>query len=70
MKINGLKRENKSLAEKINILKGKNKSLAYENKRLDEKLKKAKDKNRKILNSKSWKITEPLRRIRGLKRKS
>ena len=68
--INGLKKENKALSDEINILKGKNKSLAYENKRLDEKLKKAKDKNRKILNSKSWKITEPLRRIRGLRRKS
>ena len=67
--INGLKRENKSLADEINSLKGKNKSLAYENKRLRAKLKKAKDRNREILNSKSWKITGPLRRIRGLRRK-
>ena len=67
--INGLKRENKSLADEINSLKGKNKSLAYENKRLDEKLKKSKGMNREILSSKSWKITEPIRRIKGIIRK-
>ena len=67
--INGLKRENKSLADEINSLKGKNKSLAYENKRLYEKLKKSKGKNREILSSKSWKITEPIRRIKGIIRK-
>jgi len=67
--INGLKRENMSLADEINSLKRKNKSLAYENKLLSDKLKKAKDKNGEILNSKSWKITEPLRRIKRLKKK-
>ena len=67
--INGLKRENKSLADEINSLKGKNKSLAYENKRLDEKLKKSKCQNSEILSSKSWKITEPIRRIKGIIRK-
>ena len=67
--INGLKRENISLAEEINGLKSDNESLAKENKTLNEKLKKARDKNNEVLNSNSWKITEPLRRIRGLKRK-
>ena len=67
--INGLKRENKSLSEEINSLKRKNKSLAYENKRLDEKLKKSKCQNSEILSSKSWKITEPIRRIKGIIRK-
>ena len=67
--ISGLKRENKSLADEINGLKRKNKSLAYENKRLDGKLKRSKSKNSEILNSKSWKITGPIRRLRGLRRK-
>ena len=35
-----------------------------ENKSLNEKFEKSKTKNREILNSKSWKITEPLRRLR------
>ena len=62
--INGLKRENKSLGEETNGLKRENKSLSDENKRLNEKLQKSKSRNREILNSKSWKITEPLRRLR------
>ncbi|MBO7241800.1 MAG: hypothetical protein J6U90_05045, partial [Methanobrevibacter sp.] len=62
--INSLKRENKSLADEINSLKGKNKSLIEENKSLNEKFEKSKTKNREILNSKSWKITGPLRRLR------
>ncbi len=62
--ISSLKRENRYLADEINSLKGKNKSLAHENKRLNEKLEKSKGKNREILNSKSWKITGPLRRLR------
>ena len=62
--INSLKRENKSLADEINSLKGKNKSLMDENNSLNEKFEKSKTKNREILNSKSWKITEPLRRLR------
>ena len=62
--INSLKRENKSLADEINRLKGKNKSLIEENKSLNEKFEKSKTKNREILNSKSWKITGPLRRLR------
>ena len=62
--INGLKRENKSLVEETNGLKRENKSLSDENKRLNEKLQKSKSRNREILNSKSWKITEPLRRLR------
>ncbi|MBO7443627.1 MAG: glycosyltransferase, partial [Methanobrevibacter sp.] len=62
--INSLKRENKSLADEINSLKGKNKSLMDENKSLNEKFEKSKTTNREILNSKSWKITEPLRRLR------
>ena len=62
--INGLKRENKSLGEETNGLKRENKSLIDENKRLNEKLQKSKSRNREILNSKSWKITEPLRRLR------
>ena len=67
--INGLKSDNESLAKEINGLKSDNESLAKENKTLNEKLKKARDKNNEVLNSNSWKITEPLRRIRGLKRK-
>ena len=62
--INSLKRENKSLADEINSLKGKNKSLMDENNSLNEKFEKSKTKNREILNSKSWKITGPLRRLR------
>ena len=62
--INGLKRENKSLGEETNGLKRENKSLSDENKRLNEKLQKSKSRNREILNSKSWKIIEPLRRLR------
>ena len=62
--INALKREKKSLEEETNSLKRENNSLADENKRLNEKLEKFKSKNREILNSKSWKITEPLRRLR------
>lgn len=67
--INALKREKKSLEEETNILKRENNSLADENKRLNEKLEKSKSKNREILNSKSWKITEPLRKLRRLRKK-
>lgn len=67
--INALKREKKSLEEETNSLKRENNSLADENKMLNEKLEKSKSKNREILNSKSWKITEPLRKLRRLRKK-
>lgn len=67
--INALKREKKSLEDETNSLKRENNSLANDNKRLNEKLEKSKSKNREILNSRSWKITEPIRRIKGIIRK-
>ena len=60
----------------INSLKSKNSSLSAQNRKLknaNDKLKKDLSKQKKltneILNSKSWKITEPLRKLRNRKRK-
>lgn len=49
-----LKKENKSLNKK-------NRSLNKKNDKLKAQLNKSKDKNKEILNSKSWKITKPIR---------
>ena len=57
--INKLKNDNKELNEK-------NKKLNEKNKKLNEKNKKLKRKQDEILNSNSWKITKPLRKIRNL----
>ena len=55
--INILKNENSTLMQENNILKGTNNKLMEENKKLNEQL-------QIILQSKSWKIMEPLRKIR------
>ncbi len=52
------------LEKKVNSLSKKNKDLSNENKKLKKDLDKAKDKNKEILNSKSWKITKPLRKLK------
>ena len=52
-----------SLEKKLKSLSKKNKALTEENNKLKKELNKAKKKNKEILNSKSWKITEPLRKL-------
>ena len=57
------KMEINSLEKKLKSLSKKNKALTEENNKLKKELNKAKKKNKEILNSKSWKITEPLRKL-------
>ena len=57
------KMEINSLEKKLKSLSKKNKALTEENNKLKKELDKAKKKNKEILNSKSWKITEPLRKL-------
>lgn len=52
------------LERKVNNLSKKNKGLADENKKLKKDLDDAKNKNKAILNSRSWKITKPLRKLK------
>ena len=73
VKINNLKKkskflndENKRLNNDIKNLKKKNKALMKEEKKLNKDLKKIKSKNQEILNSNSWKITEPLRKLKRM----
>lgn len=49
-----LKRENR-------FLNRRNENLSNKNKMLQENLKKSRDRNKEILNSNSWKLTQPLR---------
>ena len=60
-KSKGLIDKNKELLED---LEKENESLIAQNKELLEDLEKYKNKNHEILNSNSWKITEPLRKLR------
>ena len=55
------------LEEEKKILLNKNIQLNKENKKLNKENKKLKKKQVEILNSNSWKITKPLRKIRNLK---
>ena len=55
--------KNKLLKE-INSLKKKNKKLKKENKKLKKEKNKYKKLNDELLNSRSWKITEPLRKLK------
>ena len=57
------KMEIRLLEKKVKSLSKKNKDLTQENKKLKKELDKAKKKNKEILNSKSWKITKPLRKL-------
>lgn len=50
----------------IKDLKKEKKKLLKENKRLKKEIKKLKKENKDILNSKSWKLTKPLRKIRNM----
>lgn len=59
----GFKMEINSLEKKLKSLSKKNKALTEENNKLKKELNNAKKKNEEILNSKSWKITEPLRKL-------
>ena len=52
------------LEKKVNRLTRKYQDLNDENKKLKKDLNKAKERNKEILNSKSWKITQPLRKLR------
>ena len=54
--------ENKRLRKNLQ----KSKKLVEENKMLKEYLSKSKKLNRDILNSRSWKITEPLRKLKRM----
>ena len=47
----------------INELNKENKKLSKENKKLKKKYNSLKKENKKILSSKSWKITKPLRKF-------
>lgn len=50
----------------IKDLKKEKKKLLKENKKLKKEIKKLKKENKEILNSKSWKVTKPLRKIRNM----
>ena len=52
------------LERNLNKLSKKNKELSDENKKLKKDLDNAKNKNKAILNSRSWKITKPLRKLK------
>ena len=53
----------KKLNKKNKKLKEENKELKSENKKLKKKTEKISVKNKEILNSNSWKITKPLRKL-------
>ena len=56
--------EKNKLLKEINSLKKKNKKLKKENKKLKKEKNKYKKLNDELLNSRSWKITEPLRKLK------
>lgn len=58
--LNKLKKENKRLAKK-------NKKLKKKNKKLTEEIKELEEFKSSILSSRSWKLTEPLRKIKNIK---
>ena len=62
IKINKLKKENKSLIKENKKLKKDLRKIKNENK----SLRKYKDMNKEILNSNSWKITAPLRKLKRI----
>ena len=62
IKINKLKKENKSLIKENEKLKKDLQKIKNENK----SLRKYKDMNKEILNSNSWKITAPLRKLKRI----
>ena len=62
IKINKLKKENKSLIKENEKLKKDLRKIKNENK----SLRKYKDMNKEILNSNSWKITAPLRKLKRI----
>ncbi|WP_297979473.1 glycosyltransferase [uncultured Methanobrevibacter sp.] len=61
-----LNRENKKLLKNNKSLERKNEKLTKKNEKLNNNLIKIKEKNEEILNSTSWKITEPLRKSKSL----
>ena len=56
-----------SLREKNDKLKKKNEKLKKENRKLKKEIDELNDMNSSILNSKSWKMTAPLRKLKNLK---
>lgn len=69
LKIHNLKKQNRALMNENKRLRKnlqKSKKLVEENKMLKEYLSKSKKLNRDILNSRSWKITEPLRKLKRM----
>ena len=54
------------LLDENNSLKENNEKLNINNKKLKKQVEKEKKKNKTLLNSNSWKITKPLRRIKNL----
>ena len=65
------KKSNKieKLNSKNDKLKSKNKKLKSKNKKLKSKNEKLKEMNNSIINSKSWKLTKPLRKLSNLSKK-
>lgn len=59
-------RKNESLEKKNSQLQNKNQKLKNKNQKLKEDLSKSRAKNKEILNSTSWKVTEPLRKSKHL----
>lgn len=59
-----LNNENSNLRNNNSKLKKDNKKLKAKNKKLKKEIKKTKKLNEEILNSSSWKVTKPLRKLR------
>lgn len=59
VEINYLKKKNEKLSKKIKKLNRENKELKIENKELKKKI-------NEILNSKSWKLSQPLRKVKRI----
>lgn len=59
VEINNLKKKNEKLSKKIKKLNRENKELKIENKELKKKI-------NEILNSKSWKLSQPLRKVKRI----
>lgn len=63
LEIYNFKMEIYDLERKLDKLSKKNKKLEKENKKLKKELKKVQKKNEEILDSRSWRITKPLRKL-------
>ena len=67
--ISSLKSNNKKLKKEIKSLKKDKNSLKKKNKKLNEKIDDLNKFNKSLLNSKSWKLTKPFRKLMNFRKK-